>query len=133
MSHRERLVRTLVKGLIVATVVTVGSTGLLAPAAEAAVPVTKKCAVTVSTSRPYQYSTVTVNVSKVPGNVRVTTSAKYKLTTTKKTAKWNSKGQASVKYKISGATPNYRVVVNVTANKGNQKYACSTSFTPRKR
>jgi hypothetical protein len=127
------VVRTFVKGLIVATVLTVGSTGLLAPAAEAAVPATKKCSVTVSTSRPYQYSTVTVNVSKVPASVTVTTSAKYKTTTTKKTAKSTSQGKASVKYAISRATPNYKVVVSVTAKKGAQKYACSTSFTPRKK
>ena len=125
--------RTFVKSLVVATVLTVGATGLLAPAAEAAVPATKKCAVTVSTSRPYQYSTVTVNVSKVPGTVTVTTSAKYKTTTTKKTAMSTTKGKATVKYAISRATPNYRVVVSVTAKKGNQKYACSTSFTPRKK
>ena len=125
--------RTFVKSLVVATILTVGSTGLLAPAAEAAVPATKKCTATVSTSRPYQYSTVRVNVSKVPGNVTVTTSAKYKTTTTKHTARSSAQGKASVPYKISRATPNYKVVVSVTAQKGNQKYACSTSFTPRKK
>ena len=125
--------RSFVKGLIVATIVAVGSTGLLAPAAEAAGPTTKKCTATVSTSRPYQYSTLTVNVANVPGSVTVTTSAKYKTTTTKHTAKSTSRGKASVPYKISRATPNYKVVVSVTANKGTQKYACSTSFTPRKR
>jgi hypothetical protein len=127
------LVRTFVKGLIVASVLTVGSTGLLAPAAEAAVPATKKCSVTVSTSRPYQYTTVTVNVAKVPGNVVVTTSAKYKTTTTRKTVRSTSKGTAVTKYAISRATPNYKVVVSVTAKKGTQKYACATSFTPRKK
>ena len=74
---------------------------------------------------------MTIRVAHVPGSVVVTTAAKYKTTTTTKRARATAKGQAFVPYKIGGATKNFRVYVNVTAQQGNQKYACRTSFVPR--
>jgi len=111
----------------------VSTTLVAAPAAQASVPKTKACVVKVSSSKPVQYSTVSVTVSQVPASVTVTTVAKYKTTNTKKTAKASTKGIAVTKYGISRATPNYRVNVTVTAQKGTQKYACSTSFVPQKK
>jgi len=74
---------------------------------------------------------VTVRVAHVPALVVVTTTAKYKTSTNTKRTKANTKGQVAVPYKISGATRNYRVYVDVSAQKGTQKYACRTSFVPR--
>jgi hypothetical protein len=39
--------------------------------------------------------------------------------------------RATVGYYVSGATPGYRVVVNVTVVRGHQANSCSTSFTPK--
>ncbi len=130
--------RTAVKGLTAGLILALSTTLAVAPTASAAVsktavPKTKACTATVSVAKPKQYSTVTVRISKLPGSKPVTTVAHYKSTNTKKTARSNSKGQASVAYKISRATVGYKVVVNVTAQSGTQKYACSTSFVPVKR
>jgi hypothetical protein len=119
--------------MAVGAALAVTSAMVVAPSAEAAVPPTKACAVRLSTTTPAQYSTVYVYVTKVPAAVPVVSVAKYKTTSTKKTAVSNSKGAATLSYAISRATPGYKVVVNVTAQKGTQKYACSTAFTPHKR
>lgn len=126
-------VRTAVKGLTAGLILALSTTLAVAPTASAAAPKTKACSATVSVAKPKQYSTVTIRISKLPGSKSVTTVAHYKTTNTKKTAKSNSKGQASVAYAISRATIGRKVVVNVTAQSGIQKYACSTSFVPVKR
>lgn len=45
----------------------------------------------------------------------------------------STKGTASVKYPIAGATPGRKVVVEVSAKQGNTTWKCTTSFTPKKR
>ena len=123
--------RIAVKGLIAGLALAVPSMLLTAPISEAATPKTKACSASVSNPNPKRFSTVTVKVAHVPSSVVVTTAAKYKTTTNTKRVKATKKGQATVPYKISGATKNLRVYVNVTAQKGTQKYACRTSFVPR--
>jgi len=120
-----------VKGLIAGLAVAVPATLLTVPSAEAATAKTKACSASVSNPRPARNTTVIVRVAQVPASVVVTTSAKYKTTTTTKRVRANTRGQASVPYKIGGATKNFRVYVDVTAQKGTQKYACRTSFVPR--
>jgi hypothetical protein len=124
-------VRFAVKGLVAGLALAVPATLLAGPVATAATPKTKACSAAVSTANPARNSTVTIRVAHVPGSVVVTTTAKYKTTTTTKRARATAKGQASVQYKIGGATNNFRVYVDVTAQQGNQKYACRTSFVPR--
>jgi len=116
--------------LAVALLIT-GSVATSVPA-EAA-PRAKKCAVSVSKKNPKQYTTTSVNVSKVAKKARVSVSAKYKTTTNTKRATANSRGKATVKYNVSGATPNRKVIVKVVATKGKSRWECSTSFTPRRR
>ncbi len=123
--------RLAVKGLIAGLALAIPTTVLAVPVAQAAPPKVKACSAVVSNAHPYPNSTVTIKVAKVPGSVVVTTAAKYKTTTTTKRTKATSKGQVAVPYKIGRATKNYPVVVKVTAQKGAQKYACSTSFVPR--
>ena len=41
-----------------------------------------------------------------------------------------ARGKAGIKYYISGATPGYRVVVNVTVTGPAGRGYCSTSFVP---
>ena len=116
--------------LAVALLVT-GSVATSAPA-EAA-PRAKKCAVSVSKKNPKQFSTTSVNVSKVGKKAKVSVSAKYKTTTNTKRTTANSRGKATVKYNVYGATPNRKVNVAVVATKGKSRWVCSTSFTPRRR
>lgn len=101
-----------------------------APPAEAA---SKKCAVKMSNSKPRQYSNTWVQVSKVGSKSKITTTAHYKTTKTKKKATASTKGKASLKYYVSGATPGKKVKVTVVAKKGKTTWTCSTSFKPKKK
>jgi len=123
--------RLAIKGLVAGLAVALPATLLAAPVAQAATPRTKACSASVSVAHPTRYSTVTVRVANVPALVTVTTAAKYKTSTNTKRTKSTSKGTAAVPYKISGATKGFRVYVDVTAQKGTQKYACRTFFVPR--
>ena len=116
--------------LILAFGLLAGPVVLDAPPAEAA---TKKCAVKMSNSKPRQYSNTWVNVSKVGSKAKVTTKAHYKTTTTTKKATASTKGKASLKYYISGATPGKSVKVSVVAKKGKTTWKCSTSFKPKRK
>lgn len=109
------------------------SGAVAAGAAPAEAAVVKPCMATVSTASPRQYTDVYVNVSQVGAGSTVTTQAKYKTTTNTKRAKASTKGTASVKYPISGATPGRKVTVDVSATQGGTTWKCATSFTPRKR
>jgi hypothetical protein len=60
----------------------------------------------------------------------VTTVAHYRTVARKYHRRANSAGRAAVPYYISGATPGYRVVVDVYVSRGSRKGSCSTSFTP---
>ncbi|MBX7556172.1 hypothetical protein K1Y78_51975, partial [Streptomyces sp. tea 10] len=62
----------------------------------------------------------------------VTTTAKYKTTTTKKTAVASTQGTAVTTYSIGRATLNRKVVVDVVATSGKTTWKCSTSFTPKR-
>jgi hypothetical protein len=66
----------------------------------------KSCTASVTNSHPADYTTTNVKVA-------------------------GSAGQATVAYYLSGATPGYRVVVDVTVVSGHQANNCSTSFTPK--
>lgn len=118
------LALTLAAGLLAGPIV------LDAPPAEAA---TKKCAAKMSISKPRQYSNTVVKVSKVGAKAKVTTTAHYKTTKTKKKATASTKGAANLKYYISGATPGKKVSVTVVAKKGKTTWKCSTSFKPKKK
>lgn len=108
----------------------VGTT--VAPAS-AATTVRSHCTVTMSTTRPKQYSSTTARVSHVGSKAKVVVKAKYKTTTNTKKTTASSAGKASVTYRISGATVGRRVPVTVTATKGSHTWTCSTSFVPRHR
>jgi hypothetical protein len=50
----------------------------------------------------------------------------------KHTAKAGAKGNATIGYYISGATPGYKVVVSVRVVKGKRSGSCSTWFIPHR-
>jgi len=103
-----------------------------AGAAPAAAHTTKApCRAWMSTSTPKDYSTVDVWVV-TNAHAEVATAAYYRTTTTKHSAWANAKGDAEIAYRISDATPGYKVKVAVTVASGHNWGSCSTSFTPHK-
>jgi len=110
------------------------STAVAAPApapgpAKAATSSGLSCSASVSTSSPADYSTVEVTV-RTAAAATVTTVAHYKTTSHQLTAVADASGVATVGYYISGATPGFTVVVDVSAAEGSQSASCSTAFTP---
>ena len=105
-----------------------GSPLLVPASATAAVPM---CRATMSDSTPAQYSNVYVRV-RTASYAAVKTVAHYKTTNTVRKGKANGQGRASIKYYISGATPGYRVKVDVTVTKNGRSNHCTTSFTPHR-
>jgi hypothetical protein len=102
-----------------------------APAASASPVTALPCHASMSNSRPKDYTTTDVRVSTA-GKASVTTVAHYRTVTRKHHRTANAKGRATVPYYISGATPGYRVKVDVYVSKGKRTASCSTSFTPRR-
>ncbi|MGC5167126.1 hypothetical protein [Luteimicrobium sp. DT211] len=107
--------------------------GAAAAPATAATTVRSHCTVTMSTTRPKQYSSTTARISHVGSRAKVVVKAKYKTTTNTKSTTATTAGKASVTYRISRATVGRRVPVTVTAKKGSHVWTCSTSFVPRHR
>jgi hypothetical protein len=97
------------------------------PAATAAL---KSCTASVSNSHPADYTTTDVKVHTAAG-AKVFTVAHYKTVNRAYYRVAGSGGRATVGYYVSGATPGYRVAVDVTVVTGHQANSCSTSFTPK--
>ena len=104
---------------------------LVAPSASAAVSTAKPlpCHAGMSSSRPADYTTTSVRVKTV-AQARVTTVAHYKTVNREHHGRTNGRGRASVPYYISGATPGYQVVVDVSVRWPHRSGSCETSFTP---
>ena len=97
-----------------------------APAA-AALP----CQASMSNNHPADYTTTDVRVHTV-GFASVTTVAHYKTTSHKKAGTAGVRGNATIAYYISGATPGYRVVVSVRVVHDGRSGSCSTWFIPHR-
>ena len=95
-------------------------------------PVTVPCHTWVSNSKPKDYSTVDVWVATA-SHASVTTEAHYRTKNTWHSARANNKGDAEIAYRISDATPGYKVKVSVSVASGHHTGSCSTSFTPKRR
>jgi hypothetical protein len=89
------------------------------------------CRAWMSNSHPSDYTTTYVKVHTV-GYAAVTTVAHYRTTDHKKTGRAGKKGNASIGYYISGATPGYKVVVSVRVVSGKRSGSCSTWFIPNR-
>jgi hypothetical protein len=89
------------------------------------------CRASMSNSRPKDYTTTDVHVHTASRG-HVTTVAHYRTTSTKHHASAGSKGNATIAYYISGATPGYKVTVSVSVVKGSRAGHCSTSFIPHR-
>ena len=119
-------VALLAAGAATATAATAATAAPAAPAT-AALP----CQASMSNNHPADYTTTDVRVHTV-GYASVTTVAHYKTTNHKKTGTAGVRGNATIAYYISGATPGYRVVVSVRVVHGNRSGNCSTWFIPHR-
>jgi hypothetical protein len=99
-------------------------------AATSAAASAPSCKATMSNYHPRQYSDVFVHV-KTAKHAKVHTTAHYKTTSTSHSRRADQSGRASIDYYISGATPGYKVHVDVTVRKHGHSDSCSTWFTPR--
>jgi hypothetical protein len=89
------------------------------------------CHASMSNYHPKDYTSTYVHV-RTTAYAAVTTVAHYKTVNRKHTGKAGAKGNATIRYYISGATPGYRVVVSVRVVKGSRSGSCSTWFTPHR-
>ena len=89
------------------------------------------CHASMSNYHPKDYTSTYVHVHTT-AYAAVTTVAHYKTVNRKHTGKAGAKGNATIRYYISGATPGYRVVVSVRVVKGSRSGSCSTWFTPHR-
>jgi hypothetical protein len=119
--------RTLLAAATAASALTV--TGLAGGAAQATVARALPCSASMSNSHPADYTTTKVRVHTAAFG-KVTTVAHYRTTNTKHKGTAGRKGNLSISYYISGATPGYKVTVSVTVVKGSQHGSCSTWFRP---
>jgi len=109
----------------------VAGTAVASPAVAAPASTALPCHASMSNNRPRDYTTTYVQVHTT-GYASVTTVAHYRTTNHKKTGTAGRRGNASIGYYISGATPGYKVVVSVRVVRGHRSGSCSTSFIPHR-
>jgi hypothetical protein len=107
----------------------IGATALTGGVAMAAPATPLPCTASMSNSHPKDFTTTKVRVH-TGTFAAVKTVAHYRTTKTTHRGTAGRKGNLSLPYYISGATPGYRVKVSVTVKKGSRTGSCSTSFTP---
>ena len=125
-----------VRSLLAASAI--GLSLLVAPvqAASAAAPVHaaaavhKTCSASVSVLHPKAGAKETIRISKIAPGVKVNVVTHYKTTKPARATVSTKTGTASMTYSVGRPTKGYKVVVNVTASKGNTTWACSTYFVP---
>jgi hypothetical protein len=106
--------------------------GLVAPSASATARTPARalpCHASMTNSSPADYTSTGVKVRTVPF-AHIKTAAHYRTTTHVKHRVANAHGRRIVWYYISGATPGYRVVVDVYVSHHHRTGSCRTSFTP---
>jgi hypothetical protein len=104
--------------------------GIAVPSqAATASPEALACHASMSNSHPADYTTTDVRVRTV-AQARVTTVAHYKTVNRVYHRRANGAGRATVPYYISGATPGYRVIIDVHVRRNGRNGHCSTSFLP---
>jgi hypothetical protein len=89
------------------------------------------CSASMTNSHPADYTSTGVEV-RTAAYADIETVAHYRTVTHPKYRTANRAGQQTVWYYISGATPGYRVVVDVYVSRDGSKGSCSTSFTPHR-
>jgi hypothetical protein len=101
------------------------------PAPLAAQTARLACSASMTSNHPADYTSTGVKV-RTAAFADIETAAHYKTVTHRKYGTANGAGQRTIWYYISGATPGYRVVVDVYVSRDGRKGSCSTSFTPHR-
>jgi hypothetical protein len=127
----ERIRSLVAAPLAMAALLTAGGAVTASAAAAASASAPLPCQASMSNSHPADYTTTDVRVHTA-GYAAVTTIAHYKTTNHKKTGTAGIRGNATIGYYISGATPGYRVVVSVRVVHDHRSGSCSTSFIPHR-
>jgi hypothetical protein len=125
--HAAAVVATLVTALLVTAPLSMPASA--SPSVTQATRLT--CSASMTNSRPADYTSTGVKV-RTAAYADIETVAHYKTVTHPKYRTANGAGQQTVWYYISGATPGYRVVVDVYVSRNGSKGSCSTSFTPHR-
>jgi hypothetical protein len=73
-----------------------------------------------------------IRIQARPTSLSALPVAHHKTVTHPKYGTADGSGKRTVWYYISGATPGYRVVVDVYVSRNGRKGSCSTSFTPHR-
>jgi hypothetical protein len=89
------------------------------------------CSASMTSSHPADYTSTGVKVGTA-ASADIETVAHYRTVAHRKYATASSSGRKTVWYYISGATPGYRVVVDVYVSQDGRKGSCSTAFTPHR-
>lgn len=105
------------------------SVPLVATPAEAASPLMCRAHMQDATPKQYTYDRVYVRSAAF---VHIRAVAHYKTSDTTKFGKTDRTGHGSARFYISGATPGYRVWVDVWLTKGGRHGHCRTSFVPHR-
>lgn len=129
----ERMRSLIVAPVAVAALLTAGAAlpALASPAVASPASAALPCHAAMSNNHPRDYTTTYVQVHTAD-YASVTTIAHYRTTNHKKTGKAGVRGNASIGYYISGATPGYKVVVSVRVVRGDRSGSCSTWFIPHR-
>jgi len=127
----ERIRSLVAAPLAMAALLTAGGAVTASAAAAASASAPLPCQASMSNSHPADYTTTDVRVHTA-GYAAVTTIAHYKTTNHKKTGTAGIRGNATIGYYISGATPGYRVVVSVRVAHDGRSGSCSTWFIPHR-
>jgi hypothetical protein len=125
---KRSMIAPLAIGAAAAISLAVAGPALAGPATTAAL---KSCTASVSNSHPADYTTTDVKV-RTAASAEAFTVAHYKTVNRAYYRIAGSGGRATISYYVSGATPGYKVVVDVTVVEGHQANSCSTSFTPKR-
>jgi len=127
----ERIRSLVAAPLAMAALLTAGGAVTASAAAAASASAPLPCQASMSNSHPADYTTTDVRVHTA-GYAAVTTIAHYKTTNHKKTGTAGIRGNATIGYYVSGATPGYRVVVSVRVAHDGRSGSCSTWFIPHR-
>jgi hypothetical protein len=115
---------------VFASIVLAG-TAVARPLAISAPASSLACHASMTNSHPRDYTSTGVKVRTVP-YAHIKTVAHYRTVNHPKHGTANARGQRTIWYYISGATPGYRVVVDVYVSRHHRTGSCSTSFTPHR-
>lgn len=104
---------------------------IVSPSASAAgvSAVALRCHASMTNAHPADFTSTGVKVRTV-AFARIKTVAHYRTTNHPKRATANAEGRRTIWYYVSGATPGYRVVVNVYVARHHRTGSCQTAFTP---